>query len=144
MGSITAVNSSFTIAVTGLFAVPQPLIGYDVDDAFATEPVDVAETKIGVDGLLSAGLVWTPIAMDVVLQADSPSLSLFEAWYAAMVANGDVYFCFGAVRHQSLRRSYALSNGVLKNYTPMSSAKRVLQPRRFQIHWQPPIIGVPF
>lgn len=142
MASISAINSSFVLGVTGLIATPQPLVGYDVDDAFALEPIDVAETKVGVDGLLSAGLVVEPYPMEIVLQADSPSVALFEAWYANMLANLDVLFAFGTIRHTSLGRSYALINGVLKSYSPASSAKRVLQPRRFTIHWQPPIVGV--
>jgi hypothetical protein len=39
-------------------------------------------------------------------------------------------------------RNYTLTNGVMKNYSPMAGAKKVLQPRKFEIHFQV-TLGVP-
>lgn len=142
--SISASNAALTIAVSGLFAAPQTIQGFDVDDAFESETLDVAETKVGVDGNLSAGLVYDTIKMGIILQADSVSLSFFETWYTTEMAQQDKLVASGTLRLQGPRRSYALTTGYLRQYTPFSSGKKVLQPRRFMIEWAPPLVGVPF
>ena len=140
MSSISSANAVFMLGVTGLFAAPQQLQGFDVDDAFDAEGLDAAETKIGIDGIVSAGFVYTIAPTTIALQADSPSVSLFEAWYTAERAAQDKYFAFGQILLPSIGRSYTLVNGVLKKYTPFSSAKKMLQPRSFTIDWES-IIG---
>jgi hypothetical protein len=74
--------------------------------------------------------------MNVTLQADSPSNTFFESWYAAEEAAKDALFAFGVVNQPSISRVYTLANGVLTNYTPFAEAKKTLQPRKFQIKWQ--------
>jgi hypothetical protein len=128
------------LGVTNLFAVPQQMQGFDVDDAFTTSSIGVAETKIGVDGILSAGFVYNTSPMEISLQADSPSVGFFETLYAASLAAQDVYFLFGVIRVPALSKVYTLTTGVLKNYDPSSDAKKILQPRKFAIEWQS-IIG---
>lgn len=142
MADISAANASIALAVQGFPTTF--LVGFDVDDAFLTEPVDVAETKVGVDGVLSYGLVFAPIIMEVMLQADSPSVSLFEAWYAIEQVNLVKYPAVAEIRLFSVRRSYSIEGMVLKDYTAFSPVRRVLGPRRFTMHGQPPIISSQF
>jgi hypothetical protein len=143
MASITSANSIYMLAVTGLFTVPQQLQGYDVDDAFATEAIDTAEVKVGVDGILSSGFIFVPSPQTITLQADSSSITLFEAWRAAEVAAKEKYFASGIISLPSLSRKYTLLNGVLTSYVPISDVKKVVQPRKFGITWES-ITGVPF
>jgi hypothetical protein len=141
--SLTASNSSFAIGVVGLFSAPVGLQGYDVDDAFAVGELDTKEAKIGVDGVLSVGIIYQPITTEIFLQADSISVALFEAWYAAEQAAQQEFQAFATIRIPSLSKSYTLPVGYLKDYQPLSSAKRVLQPRRFSCVWQPPAYVAP-
>jgi len=141
MGSISSANSTFALGVTGLYAVPQPLMGFDVDDAFDSDSIDVAEIKIGVDGLISAGFVFATIPVSIHLQADSPSISLFEAWYTAERAAMDKFTAFGTIVMPSVNKVYTLTNGILSKYSPMASNKKVLAARSFTVTFES-IIGV--
>lgn len=142
MADITAANSSLLIGVAGLFTVPQALAGFSADDMYEVSAVDSKELMIGVDGILSAGWIPAIKVMSVTLQADSASNTFFESWFSSEEAAKTPYFAFGVINQPSISRTYALTNGVLKNYTPLAHAAKVLQPRKFEIHWQS-IIGAP-
>ncbi len=136
MASISSANSIIMLAIASLYTVPQQLQGFAADDIFDAEAVDEVEVLMGVDGTLSAGYVPQPVKWSVTFQADSASIDLFEAWYASQKAAGDVYFATGIVTLPSVGRLYTCTNGVLTSYSPMSSAKKLLQPRKFGITWE--------
>jgi hypothetical protein len=140
--TLTVANSVLMIVIPDLFPVPQQLQGYATDDVFSTEAVDSVETIMGVDGLLSGGWMPTPKRMTIILQADSASTLIFDVWQQAQEAVLDAFLADMLVSLPSLGRSYACTKGFLTSYTPMPDARKVLQPRRFQITWQS-IIGAP-
>jgi hypothetical protein len=136
MADITSANSVLTLGVTNLFTVPQQLQGFSQDDMYSMANVDTKEVMIGVDGILSAGYIPQIKVLEITLQADSASNTFFETVYAAEEAARAPFFFFGAISQPSISKLYTLTNGVLKNYSPMSQAKKVLQPRKFEIHFQ--------
>lgn len=143
MASISSANSVFMLAVNTVYPVPQMLQGYSTDDAFDADAIEPAEVRMGVDGKLSAGFVYVPVRIGVTLQADSPSVQIFDTWYAAQKALSDVYFANGLIRLPSLQRSYVLSNGILTGYVPLPSAKRTLDPLKFMVTFES-VVGAPF
>jgi len=136
MGSITAANAIVTLTIPGIFSAPQQLQGFDVDDVYDVESVDVAETKIGVDGVMSSGYIFFMTPWTVALQADSASVLVFETWLATQKAQGLLFPATGTVQLQSTGRKYAMTNGVLQNMKQMPPVKKVLQPRLFKLMWQ--------
>jgi hypothetical protein len=97
MTTITSANSILSIAVNNLFGSPQIIQGYAVDDAFESESVAQSETMMGVDGKLSAGKVYTPYKMTIHLQANSPSIDMFETWRSQQDAQVDVFSASGSI-----------------------------------------------
>lgn len=142
MASITSTNVVFMLSINSLFQIPQQLQGFSVDDIFDTEAIDPAEIVMGADGKLSAGLIHVAIKQSFSLQADSQSNSLFEAWYAAQINAGDIYFSNATAYLPSISRAYVLRNGVLSSYPPLPDAKKILQPRKYSITWES-VIGGP-
>lgn len=136
MADITSANSVLMLGVSGLFTVPQQLAGFAADDMYEIGAVDTKEVVLGADGVLSAGYIPQIKVMSVTLQADSASNTFFESWYASEEAAQAPYFAFGVINQPSVSRIYTLTNGVLKSYTPLAAAKKTLQPRKFEIHWQ--------
>ena len=135
MPNITSANSVLLIGVTGLFAVPQQLQGFGSDDAYEMPDVESAEVKMGVDGIMSFGWIPQIKPMNITLQADSPSMSFFEAWYTAQESNLNAFTAFGTLRQPAINRSYTLINGVLSGYSPLASGKKTLDARKFSIKW---------
>lgn len=139
MSTITAANCKLTFTVRspqGIVVGPFTVQGYASDDAFAVEAVESAVAILGVDGLMSAGWVPRLTKQLVRLQADSPSIGLFEAWDGAQSVLRDVLFADGAIAYPGLQKGYALIKGVLTRLTPMPAAKRVLEPVDYEITWQ--------
>jgi hypothetical protein len=136
MASITSANAQVLISIPSLFPVPQALQAFAVEDIFDVDPIEPVETLMGVDGILSAGFVFVPVNQTFALQADSPSIVIFDTWWTAMQVVKDVYFASATILLPSLSKKWAMSQGVLTNYKPMPDAKKVLQPQRFRITWQ--------
>ena len=135
-GSITSSNAVLMLSIQGLYDSPQQIQGFSADDVFDIENVKPAEAVMGVDGNLSAGRINVPIVQAIVLQADSPSNQIFEDWYASQIAEGDIMFSDATVQLSSVGAAYTLRNGVLTDYSPIPTAKKILQPRKYTITWE--------
>lgn len=135
-GSITSANATYLLGIPGVFPIPQQLQGFAADNIFGTDPLEVAETSMGVDGRLSVGFVFVPVKQNISLQADSDSNNVFDVWYQAEQLIKDKYRCTGIVLLTSIRKKWTLINGVLSTYPPIPDAAKTLQPRRFAITWE--------
>jgi hypothetical protein len=136
MASITSANAVIQLTIFPLFAIPQQLQGFAADDIFDVEPLESAETVMGVDGILSAGFVFVPVLQNFALQADSPSEFIFDTWWTAQQVAKDIYFADATVLLPGLSKKWAMTRGVLTNYKPLPDAKKTLQPQRFRVTWQ--------
>lgn len=143
MKTLTAANSVILITVPSLFPIPQQLQGYAADDVFDIDGLATSEVQMGVDGKLSAGWVPQAVVQNITLQADSDSIAVFEALYAAQQLAQEVYPIVGLVRLPAVKRTYSMPKGFLTNYAPIANGKKVLQARRFQITWET-ITAAPF
>ncbi len=133
--TITSANSVFSLTVTTLYLTPQTLQGYMADAAFEQEGVDIAETVLGVDGILSAGWVPQAYTQTISLMPNSPSSVLFETWAATENTLQDKLTANATITLKSTGRKYSLQNGYLTNYKPIPDAGRVLKGRPFRIVW---------
>lgn len=145
MGTITNTNSSFRLIpqVGGIAASLLPALagvgfevqGYASDDAFATDTVDTVEARKGVDNKASFGYLPRLTKQTVTLQADSPSITLFETLVSAQDAIQEVILLDGILALPSVGRSYALVQGALTRITPIAPGKRVLEPVTYELTW---------
>lgn len=133
--TITSANATFTLTVLPILPVPFQVEGFASDDAFTVEPVDAAETIMGVDGKMSAGYLPFITPQTITLQADSPSIEIFETWLGAQKAIRELFFAQGAIALPSVGKSYVLTKGVLKRITQTPPARKTLQPMVYQLDW---------
>lgn len=136
MASITAANATFLLAVSSVFPIPQQLQGFAADDIFSTDPLESAETLMGVDGRLSAGFVFVQVKQAISIQADSDSSDIFDEWYAAQQVAKGIFRATGIIVLPSLEKKWTLNNGVLSSYPPMPDAGKTLKPRKFGLTWE--------
>jgi hypothetical protein len=133
--TITSTNSIFTISIPGLGILNQQLQGYAADTAFTSENIQVTENLICVDAYKSSGYRPQLIVNNVQLQADSPSLIIFQTLYQAMKAIREIYYIDAVIELPSVQLTYALAQGTLENYHPILDAAQVMQPVEFSINW---------
>lgn len=133
MATITSANSVFTLTASAVYPSPQTMQGYAADDAFTADAVDLAEVIMGVDGKLSAGYTPNPTKINIALQADSPSIKVFDTIVAATKTTRDVIFLDATITLPSTGKTYTCTRGVLTNYNALPDAKKTLQPQKFVI-----------
>jgi hypothetical protein len=136
MATLTSANSTLAIAILNLYPVAQSVQGYAADDAFSIEAVDQAEVVMGVDGVMSAGFIFNPVKFTVTIQADSPSLKLFDDWQTAQRAAREVYIANAAITLPGIRKKYTLNKGILTTVRAMPDVKKILQPVSFVITFE--------
>jgi hypothetical protein len=141
--TLTAANSILLLSVTGLYSTPQQIQGYSADDAFDVDNVTRAEVLMGVDGRKSAGYVPVVKTLNLSLQADSSSMSLFETWAANEDTNMEVLTASGSIALPAVGCTYALNNGTLMGFSPLPGVRKILQPRKFSIVFES-IVPSPF
>jgi hypothetical protein len=134
--SISSVNAVFLISVPLLLPVTQQLQDWAVEDIYDVDDVDVTDTAMSVDGILTGGLVLSAMPMNVALMADSPSISFFEAWYAGQRGAFDSFPAEATITLTSVKRNFTLVKGYLSRFKPMPDAKKTLQSRKFRLTWQ--------
>ena len=133
--TITSANSVVTLTASGLFSTPVQLQGYSTDKAWDTAAQVVTETQIGVDGRKTAGLVYNAVKQTFSFQADSPSVQIFEAIYAAQRAVRDVYYLSATIILPATGQAYVCNKGTLEDYNSVASASHVLTMREFSVNW---------
>jgi hypothetical protein len=136
MSTLTTANSAFALQIENLYPVAQNVQGYSTDDAFAVSDIEPVETVMGVDGRLSGGYKPVPTVLDITLQADSPSVAIFDNWLAAQKAAKEAYVANAMIQLQGTGEKYAFTRGFLTSITPMAAAKKILQPRKFVITFE--------
>lgn len=136
MANITSANAIIVLTVPLLLPVPTELHGFSADDIFDVADVDAKEIMMGVDGELSAGIIFAPKEMNIRFMAGSPSIAFFDAWYYGEQAAVTPFPATGTVTLTSVGKSYAMTTGYLSRYKPVADARKVLQPQTFRITWQ--------
>lgn len=135
MQTITAANSVFALAITGLYPSPQTLHGYAADDGFTTEALESAEVVMGLDGHMSGGYVFNPVKQTITLMPDSASLDVFNNWALAQMAAREVLVANASISLPSIGKKYVLTRGFLTSSKPIVDVKKVLAPVSYQITW---------
>ena len=134
--TITSADSTFVISSSDFALAAAALEGYAADAAFAMDNVDTAETALGVDGKLSAGWIPRSYNQTITLQADSPSRVIFDGILALQDKDRTIVRINGVINTPGNQYSYILSRGLVKNYSAMPNAQRVLQPMTYVIEWE--------
>ena len=134
-GTLTVANSALLLSVEALYPAAQRLQGYAADDAFDPDAVENGEYAMGIDGVLSAGFVFNPVPFALTLQADSPSLQLFENVYQYEVANRTKLAANLTVSLPAIGRRYELKQGYMRSYKA-PAGKKILQPTAVQFVFQ--------
>lgn len=140
--TITSADSTFVISSADFALAATILEGYAADAAFAMDNANTAETSLGVDGKLSAGWVPRSYNQTITLQPDSPSRAVFDLIVGAQDAGRTIYRLNAVITLPGNQYSHSLSRGVLKNYSAMANAQKILQPITFQIEWEK-VLSIP-
>lgn len=134
--NITAANATILLSVPLLFPAPYQLQQFAADDIFGTEPIQIGEEMMGVDGNLTSGHINSPTKQKYSLMADSPSNFFFDQIALRERADKTRYEINGVVLLTSVGTKWTMTRGFLSIWQPLPDAKKVLQQRVHTITWQ--------
>lgn len=133
---ITAANASAVMTVEDLYPNGIKLERFSTDAAIVADSQQIAETRMGVDGKMAAGVTPNIYPVTVTLEANSPTATSFSTIYEAMNANKRLYVCNLTIKIPSIGRTYQFSNGVLQTANPMPALNKVLAPTTWVFHFE--------
>lgn len=136
MATLTGANAVLMLGVAGLFSTPQRLQGFSAEDIFDVEQIKLNEVLMGVDGILSGGMVFNPTSQTINLQSDSASISIFDQWVQAQLAAVDSLKGNMQVSLPGLGVKFNMPKGFLTDYPPMPSVGKQIKPRKYTIMWE--------
>lgn len=131
-GTLTTANAVMTATIEALYPQAQQIQGFSADDVFGFSEVENGEYSMGIDGKLSAGFVFNEIPFTVTLQADSPSLTLFDNVWNYEVANRTKLNQDWTVALPALGKRFTLSGGFMRTWKA-PDGKKILQPGVIQL-----------
>lgn len=146
MTDITSANAVLTIAprTTGLIGSGGAFTveGFASDDAFQSDSVDSTEAMMGVDGKASFGMLPYLVKQTITLQADSPSIALFETIIGAQNTLRQPIILDAVLALPAVQKSYVFTKGALTRVTPFTAGKKVLQAMAYEVTWET-CVGIP-
>lgn len=134
--TLTAANSTFGLAVTSLYPVPQVLDQFSADAPFGTDDLVIAETVVSLDGKLLGGFVPNPVSQTITLQPTSNGVPMLINWIQASVTNRALYRAEATIIIPELGAKYVLSRGILISGKSIPDVRKITQPLSFKITWE--------
>jgi hypothetical protein len=134
MLDITSANATVGMSVGGLFSIN--LENFSADSSFTSDTIQVAETRMGVDGHMAAGFTPNIKTLTINLEAGSPSTEFMILLNQAQETNRRPYEVNMVVSIPSIGKRYTFSNGVLQSYKGLPDGNKVLGPTQWVFHFE--------
>lgn len=134
MLDITSANATVGMSVGGLFSIN--LENFSTDSSFTSDTIQVAETRMGVDGHMAAGFTPNIKTLTINLEAGSPSTEFMILLNQAQETNRKPYEVNMVVSIPSIGKRYTFSNGVLQSYKGLPDGNKVLGPTQWVFHFE--------
>lgn len=130
---ITSANATVVLSCD-LFN--ETLEQFSTDTSFEGEDDQMAETRMGVDGKLVAGMTPSIKAVTIHLAASSPSYERLTLLKQSMANNRKIYECSLVISIPSIGRRITYSKGVLQSAKDLPDGKKVLDPTTWTFHFE--------
>lgn len=125
---ITSANSTIVLSCDELYPAGVQLQGFSADQSISQADEEIAVTRMGVDGHMSAGYVPAIKSITISIEPQSPSCEMLDTIYLASQTNRKPYKCTLSVNIPSLGKNLTYSNGILKGWKILPDHKNVLDP----------------
>lgn len=128
LGHITSADATLILTCEELYPNGVQIEGFSTDQIIGGEDITIAETRMGVDGRLSAG--YTPTAKNVTisLEASSPSLEVMQNIYQYMESTKSQPECSLTLTIPSRNQTVSYTQGCMTRARPVPDVKKLLDP----------------
>jgi hypothetical protein len=135
--SITSLDAVIILTIPGVYPSGFQLQGWKTDDIFDVASYKPNITRMGVDGILSAGKQFAPRVTKIHLEASSESQQVFDDWInAENTPPIDTIPASMTVMFPANGQEYSCYQGILTDYKDAPDGKKVLDPLTYEITWE--------
>ena len=124
--TITSANANLVLFAPPIVVVPVRLEGFASDTMMNIPSAQIVETRMGVDGIKSAGKVNNLKPFSIELQADSPSIKYFNQITAYQQTLDALYFTL-TVEIPSIKKKAVFTNCTLNTEKMLPDMQKVLE-----------------
>ena len=128
LGHLTSADSTLILTCVELYPSGVQIEGFSTDQILSGEDITIAETRMGVDGRLSAGYTPTPKNVVISLEASSPSLEVMQTIYQYMESTKTQPECSMTIEIPSLNQVINFVQGCMTKARPVPDLKKMLDP----------------
>lgn len=133
---ITSANAKLILTCEELYPSGVELQMFSTNQSWNADTLQVAETRMGVDGHMAAGYVPNIKTVTIQLEASSPSRRYMQTIQKAMIANQRIYKVSLTAIIPSIGEQVIWSEGVMQNGAVTSTAARVMEPTVWTFHFE--------
>lgn len=132
LGHLTSADATLILTCEELYPNGVQIEGFSSDSILTSEDLQVADTRMGVDGRLSAG--YTPMVKNVTisLEASSPSLEVMQNIWQYMQSTLSQPECSLTVSIPSLGQTVQYTQGCMTKGRPVPDLKTLLDATTWQ------------
>ena len=134
MLDITSANATVAMAVEGLPSIM--LDHFSADSSFTSDTVQAAETRMGVDGHMSAGYTPAIKTVTINLEPGSSSTQYMQLLRQVQETNMRPYKVQMVISIPSIGKRYSFSEGVLQSFKDLPDGQNVLSPTQWVFHFE--------
>jgi hypothetical protein len=120
--TITSSNAVLHLTVSGLFNTPVKMLDWSSEKAFLFTPLQLAETRMTLDGRLTGGHI--------------RSKYFFSTLLSATKVKGDIFYLGGDLVLPATGENFVLTRGILTTVQQIPGAQKVLEDMDFIIEWE--------
>ena len=133
---ITSANATAILTVDKLYPAGIELQMFGTDQAISQDKLDIAQTRMGVDGRMVAGVTPNIMPVTITLEAASPSLAALSNLWAKIDAEKRLYKCTLVCTVPAISQIFTWTNGVLFSGLPFPNLEKVLAATTWVFHFE--------
>lgn len=133
---ITSANSQVVVTVEDLYPNGFVLQQFSTDAMITAENMQLAETRMGVDGYMAAGVTPNIVTATINLEANSPSRRYLDNLATAQRNNLKLYRVSMLVKITATGEEYLFSRGCLQSATNLPAPQKILAPVQYTFHFE--------
>lgn len=134
--NITSADVAARLVCADLFPQGFDLENFGTDAAIVAETATELETRMSIDGHLSAGFTPVPKVVTLTFQPTSPSLEYIDQITKAQRADLTPYELSMVVNVKATGKEFRFSGGFISQSTPMPAIQKTIQEVTLQITFE--------
>lgn len=127
---ITSANATCSLVITDVLPLGMIIDNFSTDQAINGETMEIAETRLTLDGQLLAGYVPTTVPVTLTLEPTSNAYRQLEAAFAASRELTKPLRCTMTFEFPAIGKTAIYSDGIVQSLTVIPPVGRTLQSRQ--------------